>query len=984
MQARYGLGRRVVMYTGGIDGRKNIEALIRAFALLPPATRQDCTLAIVCSATEGQKGVLMEVGRECGLAEGELCVTGFVPEHDLIALYSSCTLFVFPSLHEGFGLPALEAMACGAAVIGSDRSSIPEVIGDPRALFDPTDEHAIAAMMQQALDDPGFMDWLRSRAAGQAARFSWRNTAERALDALVRKVRERAPRPPAAARGLLRPRLALVSPIPPQRSGIAQYSAELAPELARHYEVDFVTRATAATAPELAGIGAVLTPEEFRQAGGQYDRIIYQLGNSDFHADMPELMAQFPGIVVLHDLFLSGLACWKEVAGGSSGYWTSRLRDGHGYAAALERLHVRNNLENDAVQNRYTCNIDAARLSTGIIVHSDYARTALAEAYGPGVADRTYVVPLLRRPRPPLNRAVTRKRLGFAPEDFVVCTFGGVAASKMHDALIDAWFASALAPDRTCRLVVVGGIDPTPYGRRIQAAVAKGDGGERVGIAGYVPDARYAEYLAAADAAVQLRRDPRGETSAAAMDCLTAGVPLIVNAGGTFDEIPGEHALKLPARFAVRDLADALEWMHGHPEERSRRGAQAREHMRSALSPRLIGDLYRDVLEGPDRGVVAIRDTVLRSMRQRVPTVTLEAHASTIASAVVCSLPLPAFRRRLLIDVTDVDRDIPDLEAEAVDEMVRMLLLDGVAPYSAEPFVVTGGVPALAQAYTYSLLDSVGTDQPDEATAIRPGDACLGFFIGQSAEPGHAETWAQCRIWGVPVVVVCTDAMLALAARRGPGLGGLLSRVNSHADAVVVDGPASVARLARLLDETYAARLDPLRVLHAAGSQPTPLQERLAAVFRRVTTGACGDGLVETLLTHPRSRLVVNADNPMISVGCGFLSEAGVHTTGEPGILIYGPYLALPPGHYEVRCFMAVQTAGDAHLEAVVSGGDDVLDRIPLAPHPGGGIPAATLRIQIPPRTADFEVRLAVTSDTSLVLERYDLVRVEPVALRVR
>lgn len=989
LHGRYGLRRKVVMYTGGVDGRKNIETLIRAYAMLPHATRHGCTLAIVCAATEWQQQTLMDAGRDCGLDDGDLRVTGFVPEADLVALYSSCALFVFPSLHEGFGLPALEAMACGAPVIGSDRSSIPEVIGDARALFDPTDDRAIAARMQQALDDPAFMAWLRSRAAGQAALFSWRRTAELALTSLVRKVEARGQVPhrqaPALLRGIHRPRLALVSPIPPQRSGIAQYAAELAPELARHYDVDFVTHSAAAGAPELAGIGAVLTPERFQQSGGNYDRIVYQLGNSDFHADMPELMAQFPGTVVLHDLFLSGLAWWKEIVGGSPGYWMSRLREGHGYTAALERLHARNDLQTDALQQRYTCNIDAVRFSTNVVVHSNYAQAALADAYGPGVAARTHVVPLLRRPRPPLDRAVVRKQLGYAPEDFIVCAFGGIAASKMHEVLLDAWFASALAANRTCRLAVVGGIDPTPYGQRILAAVAKGEGGERVRITGYVPDATYAEYLAAADAAVQLRREPRGETSAAAMDCLMAGVPLIINGGGTFDEIPAEFVTKLPGRFTSRELAEALEWVRDHPDERLARGAGAREHMRRTAAPKLIGDMYRDALEGPPRGTVAVRDTVLRLMRERIPAATLQAHAQGIASAVVRSLPLPAFRRRLLIDVTDVDRDAPEPETEAVDEMVRALLLDGGAPYSAEPFVVTGGTPALAQAYTYSLLDTVGADQPDEAIMIQPGDACLGFFIGQSNEPGHLEAWGQCRLWGVPTVVVCTDAMLALAERRGPGLAGLLDRVSRHADVVLVDDETSVARLAALLEETRAARLDPLRIVHTTRRQD-PLPARLAAVLRRIRTAADDSGLVELLFASQHRQLVMMGDNPLVCVGCGELLGSGVRATGRPGILIFGPYLALTPGHYEIRVFMTVQDPADGYVEAVANLSIDVLDRVPLVAHRGDRGPALVLHITVGSRVRDFELRIAVTSDTRLVFKRYELVRVEqaPAPARVQ
>jgi hypothetical protein len=110
-------------------------------------------------------------------------ITGFVPEDDLVTLYNLCHLFVFPSLHEGFGLPALEAMACGAPVIGSNTSSIPEVIGWKDALFDPTRPSAIAEAIAGALANEGFRQELRNHGLRQARLFSWDESARRALAA---------------------------------------------------------------------------------------------------------------------------------------------------------------------------------------------------------------------------------------------------------------------------------------------------------------------------------------------------------------------------------------------------------------------------------------------------------------------------------------------------------------------------------------------------------------------------------------------------------------------------------------------------------------------------------------------------------------------------------------------------------------------------------------------------------------------------------
>jgi glycosyltransferase involved in cell wall biosynthesis len=110
-------------------------------------------------------------------------LTGFVSDDDLVALYNLCKLFVLPSLDEGFGLPALEAMRCGAPVVGSNRASIPEVIGLSDALFNPASPDDVTKKLNQALTDPRFRAYLREHSQRQACKFSWRLTARRALQA---------------------------------------------------------------------------------------------------------------------------------------------------------------------------------------------------------------------------------------------------------------------------------------------------------------------------------------------------------------------------------------------------------------------------------------------------------------------------------------------------------------------------------------------------------------------------------------------------------------------------------------------------------------------------------------------------------------------------------------------------------------------------------------------------------------------------------
>jgi glycosyltransferase involved in cell wall biosynthesis len=193
--ARAGLRRPFIMYTGGIDYRKNIEGLIAAYAALPGHLRQQFQLAIVCSIHAPDRVRLQRLAARLGLAADDLVLTGFVADDDLVALYSCTALFVFPSLHEGFGLPVLEAMACGAPVIGSNTSSIPEVLGRADAMFDPNSVPAITAAMARVLGDPAHAQALRVHGLAQAKLFSWDASAKRAIAAFEAAHARRAGQP---------------------------------------------------------------------------------------------------------------------------------------------------------------------------------------------------------------------------------------------------------------------------------------------------------------------------------------------------------------------------------------------------------------------------------------------------------------------------------------------------------------------------------------------------------------------------------------------------------------------------------------------------------------------------------------------------------------------------------------------------------------------------------------------------------------------
>ncbi len=180
---RFGVFKPFVLYTGGTDERKNLKNLIRAWSRLPAEIQASHQLLFAGKISELDLLHLKQTATECGLEPWQLCFSGYVTDEDLIKLYNLCKLFVFPSWHEGFGLPALEAMACGSPAIGSNTTSVPEVIGLDEAMFDPRDVDAIRDKMASALSDEDFLNRLIEHSRLQVKKFSWTSTALRAIAA---------------------------------------------------------------------------------------------------------------------------------------------------------------------------------------------------------------------------------------------------------------------------------------------------------------------------------------------------------------------------------------------------------------------------------------------------------------------------------------------------------------------------------------------------------------------------------------------------------------------------------------------------------------------------------------------------------------------------------------------------------------------------------------------------------------------------------
>jgi glycosyltransferase involved in cell wall biosynthesis len=176
-RARYGLDRPYILFLGTFEPRKNVDTLVRAFQVV--RERHDVLLVLA-----GRRGWLFEPIFELidRLAlRGDVRIVEDVPEDQLPALYSAASAFAYPSLYEGFGLPPLEAMACGTATVVADSAALPETVGDAALLHPPTDDEALTAALLRLLEDESLRAALRARGRERAAGFTWEESARQTL-----------------------------------------------------------------------------------------------------------------------------------------------------------------------------------------------------------------------------------------------------------------------------------------------------------------------------------------------------------------------------------------------------------------------------------------------------------------------------------------------------------------------------------------------------------------------------------------------------------------------------------------------------------------------------------------------------------------------------------------------------------------------------------------------------------------------------------
>jgi glycosyltransferase involved in cell wall biosynthesis len=749
----YGIKRPFVMYTGGIDWRKNIEGLIRSFAKLPEPLRSAHQLAIVCAIHADERVTLEKYAQAAGLEPDEVIMTGFVSEDDLLTLYNACRVFAFPSWHEGFGLPALEAMQCGKAVIAANTTSLPEVVGRLDVLFDPHDDNDITKKLAHVLEDDAFRAELENYGKMRAAQFSWDATAQRAITA-IEDAAKKSPPLNLQEYSQQRKRLAFISPLPPERSGISHYSAELLPNLNKYFEIDVIIDQPIIDNRWIEGNCRQRSIKWFRGNFEEYDRIIYQFGNSAFHQHMFELLEIIPGVVVLHDFFLSGIHSHM-----GHGVFLRALNKSHGYRAVLERL---TSPTPDEAIWKYPTNLAVLQDALGVIVHSEYACNLADQWYGSGASADWKVVPHLRAVSP-VNatlRGEARTQLGIPKDALLICSFGYLTSAKLNDRLISAFIQSALlSKNPNVFLVFVGENGGGEFGQKLSNMIMQSNLRDRIRITGWAGEELYTTYLRAADVAVQLRGLSRGESSGTILDCMGHGLATVVNANGAMAEIAQSCVFMLNESFEDSDLTQVLELLAENPALCHEIGMKAQAFIKTAHSPELCAESFVMAIEDfysqkPSKSFSTIRKFATQSLN--------ESDTLNLSSTLGKNFPPKPRLRQLLVDVSElVNKDV----RTGIQRVVRAIIFHWITNppigWTIEPVYATHDEIGYyyARSFTSKFLGIDDEWASDDAVDAWPGDIFIGLDLQQEIVSIQCDCLADWHRSGVEVKFVVYDLL---------------------------------------------------------------------------------------------------------------------------------------------------------------------------------------------------------------------------------
>ena len=553
-----------------------------------------------------------------------------------------------------------------------------------------------------------------------------------------------------------KPTLTIVAPFPPIKSGIADYVARQVPYLQQYYQLVFVDENPQDAIAQDLFPGKRVTPRHFLETPELHQRVLYHLGNSPTHLTALKLLAQVPGLVVMHDFFLSDVQQYEDIILNRKERATfNELIYSHGYRPLLEVSENRSSLN----LSDYPCNLKVLEQARKVLMHSCYGMGQAEVWYGNRIKQHLGQIGFARDVLPAADRGASRAALGYSPETYLVGTFGFATPAKCLETLINAWATSKFAQSKNAILVIAGEFLDERYQSRIHQLLELRQC-TNVQLLGYLTPEKYALYLSSVDIAVQLRTRSRGETSAALLDCLASGVPVIANNHGFVEDLP-EHILwKTKAQPDVSELVAVLEHLSNAKFIRQTLSDNALEYLRQVFDPNRVAEqLVQEIESTATRGICLTADAIARHIGRMDPPLS-DLQRMKVAQALEYNR-LPGLNRQLLIDVTVVARN--DLRT-GIQRVVRALLREFIiAPpngYRILPIYLDAeGTYRYAHRFMLKMLNQPLNCLEDQVVEVHVGDIYIGLDLHTTTMVRHAAVYEEWRKRGVRIINVLYDLL---------------------------------------------------------------------------------------------------------------------------------------------------------------------------------------------------------------------------------
>lgn len=582
------------LVVGGDDWRKNIECPITAFDRCFRATKRAARLVIVGGYSDARQAeILAALPIEPTIRE-RIQFRGGLSDRELAQLYSGAVATICPSRIEGFSLPVVEAVACGSPVLASDCVAQVELVSDPNALFSAGDPDRLASLMGGLLGEPGRRLALWERQKSLPSRFTERSVGERFWRKIFAGYALARGGSPAISRRS-RPRLAFVTPFPPDASGVADYTARSFVDIVRHADIDLFTDAEGPRVP--SGVRFAGPISSFPFFSRRYDRVVSVVGNSHFHARIIDYVRDFGGACIEHDNRLAdfyhhvrGYEVFAQMAARGLKRRVSRAEAGAGL------------LDPEVFKSLFFDEIVYS--AQPFIVHSRGIQENVRAIYG---VEAEYLPFCPYREfqdeeTSDASRAAARARLGIEPGQIAIGSFGAPGPSK---AVIECvWALEQLREwGIKAELYLVG--EANPYLEHVSQVVHKLRLEPFVHfMSARISDEVYRDYLIALDVAIQLRTHRLGGLSGALLDAIACGLPAVANANLADAMEAPSYVRRVPDNISPTLIAEQVSELAGNYANRAcladeRRNYNER-HSFKRYAERLVSILGLAVQQGGD------------------------------------------------------------------------------------------------------------------------------------------------------------------------------------------------------------------------------------------------------------------------------------------------------------------------------------------------------------------------------------------------